>query len=194
MKNAITTGLLCLLLGGVLASCHDSAEVSTPSGGASTGKSLYSQLDQANYQGKGYPIITMDLDGSNPHVIGQGLGISAAAGKILYLVAHGEFQDNITISNDDGSAPKILFTYDSIGPKMKWKPVLSPDGSKVVYGIETSDMNAIDVKIQDVTSGVMTTIDRVQKSETVPGFTSDSRYVVYYDATWMNPSGNLKIA
>lgn len=195
MKNAIATGLLCLSLASALTSCHDSVET-LPSAYTSIGKIFYSQVDYANYQGKACPVVTSDLAGTNQHVIAQGLSLSAAGGKILYLTAHGEFQDDIYISNDDGSSPKKLFTFDTAtGQELTWMPALSPDGSKVIYGFTSKVENMIDVKVQDVATGVMTYIDRVQNSETRPGFSADSKNVIYFDDKKGSQSpGNLKIA
>jgi hypothetical protein len=196
MKNSITICLLSLLIAGAITSCHDSVEVLSPTSNSSAGKILYSQVDFAHYAGKAYPVITSDLDGSNPHVIAQGLSLFAGSGKVLYVVAHGEFQDNISISNDDGTDAKVLYTIDTAtGRDLQWMPVLSPDGSKVVYGFTSTTQDMIDVNVQDVATGVMTTIDHVVKSETVPGFSPDGKNVVYYNASWVNQgSGQLKIA
>jgi Tol biopolymer transport system component len=195
MKNAITTGLLSISLIAALTSCHDSVET-FPTSNSSKGKLLYSQVDFLHYAGKAYPVVTADLDGTNPHVIAQGLSLSAGSGKVLYVVSHGEFQDNISISNDDGTGAKVLYTIDTAtGRDLQWMPVLSPDGSKVVYGFTSSSQDMVDVKVQDVATGVMTTIDRVVKSETLPGFSPDGKNVVYYNASWVNQgSGQLKIA
>jgi Tol biopolymer transport system component len=155
---------------------------------------FYSKIDHGIYQGKAYPVVIADLDGTNQQVIAQGLSLSAAAGKILYLKAHGEFQDSVIIANDDGSSPKTLYVMDSTFRGWGWPPVLSPDGTQVLYAFRDAGQDHVTVQVQNVNSGMIRTLDYVRSSETIPSFSQDGKYVVYYDSKWNSGGNYLKIA
>jgi len=138
-----------------------------------------------NNGGDSVGVVVMNIDGSNPKLIGKGYypEFSPDGKKILYQNPIPPSNEGLYIMNVDGTENKFL----SLIP-FQTKPRFSPDGSRIVFSMFT---NNFDIYLINIDGSNLVNITKSESGETQPVFTSDGSKIVFVQYDGVSSTNKL---
>lgn len=131
-----------------------------------------------NNGGDSVGIVLMDDDGNNPELIRRGFypEFSPNSKKILYQNPIPPHDEGLYIMNVDGTENKFLSSIP-----FQEKPRFSPDGSRIVFSMFTTNF---DIYLINIDGSNLVNVTNSEAGERQPIFTSDGSKIVFvqYDS------------